>query len=107
MVHNPYEFGVRIVPLYPPVCRKRQLKGGVRRSLVVTFAAIRLRGLRFKPHPQQKFETRFLLHAHPMLRLWDHNIELPEPVPKLETHHQQVEGRSNGADTSITKKKHE
>src|SRR6218665_3073322 len=32
-------FGVRIVPLYPPACRKRRLKGGVHGSLVVTFAA--------------------------------------------------------------------
>src|SRR6218665_2585119 len=37
---------------------------GVRRSLVVTFAAIRPRGPRFKPRPGQKFETRFLFHAH-------------------------------------------
>ena len=38
---------------------------GVRRSLVVTFAAIRLQGPRFKPRPGQKFETRFLFPAHP------------------------------------------
>src|SRR6218665_3272843 len=38
---------------YPPACRKRQLKG----SLVVTFAAIRLQGPRFKPRPGQKFEN--------------------------------------------------
>src|SRR6218665_1395642 len=36
----------------------------MRRSRVVTFAAIRLQGLRFKPRPGQKFETRFLLYAH-------------------------------------------
>src|SRR6218665_2702488 len=35
----------------------------VRRSLVVTFAAFRLQGSRFKPRSGQKFETRFLLHA--------------------------------------------
>src|SRR6218665_59438 len=57
-------FGVRIVPLYPPACR----------SLAVTFAAIRLRGPRFKPRPGKTFETRFVFYAHPMLRLWDHNI---------------------------------
>src|SRR6218665_3419633 len=38
------------------------LEFGVRRSLVVMFAAIRLQ---FKPWPGQKFETRFLLRAHP------------------------------------------
>ena len=38
---------------------------GVRRSRVVTFAAIRLLGPWFKPRPGQKFETRFLLHSHP------------------------------------------
>ena len=27
-IHNPCGFGVSIVPLYPPACRKRQLKGG-------------------------------------------------------------------------------
>src|SRR6218665_1871090 len=37
---------------------------GVRRSLVATFAAIRLRGPRFKPRPGQKFETRILLQSH-------------------------------------------
>src|SRR6218665_1365462 len=47
---------------------------GVRRSLVVTFAAIRLRGPRFKTRPGQKLEMRFLLRAHAMLSLWDHNI---------------------------------
>src|SRR6218665_613355 len=63
--HAPCGFGVRIVPLYPPACRKRRLKGGwVLCSLVVTVAAIRLQGPRFKPHPGQKSEMRFLLHAH-------------------------------------------
>src|SRR6218665_645201 len=62
----PCRFGVRIVLLYPPACRKRQLKGGALWcSLVVTFAAIKLQGPRFKPRPRQKFETRFLLHVHP------------------------------------------
>src|SRR6218665_2746296 len=37
---------------------------GVCCSLVVMFVAIRLQGPRFKPLPGQKFETRFLLHAH-------------------------------------------
>src|SRR6218665_253273 len=55
---------------------------GVRRSVVVKFAAIRLPGPRFKPRPGQKFETRFLGPQH-----W-----IPEPVPNLETHHQQSEG---------------
>ena len=47
---------------------------GVRHSLVETSTAIRLQGLRFKPWPGHKSETRFLLHAHPTLHLWDHNI---------------------------------
>jgi len=37
----------------------------VRRSQLVTFAAIRLQGPGFKPPPGPKFETRFLLHSHP------------------------------------------
>src|SRR6218665_1803014 len=38
----------------------------MRRSRVVTFAAIRLQGPGFKPRPgEQEFETRFLLHPHP------------------------------------------
>ena len=37
----------------------------MRRSRVVTFAAIRLRGPEFKPRPGQKFETRLMLHSHP------------------------------------------
>ena len=37
----------------------------MRHSLVVTFAAIRLQGPRFKFRPRQKLETRFLLHVHP------------------------------------------
>src|SRR6218665_68164 len=37
---------------------------GVRGVLVVTLAAIRQQGPRFKLRPRQKFETRFLLHAH-------------------------------------------
>jgi len=44
-------------------CNGRVL--GVRRSRVVTFAAVRLRGSWFKPRPGQKLETRFLLHSHP------------------------------------------
>ena len=39
---------------------------GCRRSRVVTFNAIRLRGPGFKPRSGQKFEKRkFLLQAHP------------------------------------------
>src|SRR6218665_1847671 len=63
-----------------------------RRSLVVTFAAISLRDPRFKPRPNQKFETKCLLPAHPMLR----SGTITSPVPSLETHHEQVKGRSNG-----------
>ena len=62
----------------------------MRRSLVVTFAAIILRGPRFKPRPGQKFDeisASCTPHAPPLG---------PEPVPSLETHHQQVKGPSNG-----------
>src|SRR6218665_3229613 len=45
--------------------RRSQVGGGVHLSRVVTFAAIRLRGLGFKPWQGQKFETSFLLHSHP------------------------------------------
>jgi len=40
---------------------------------VVTFAAIRLLGPKFKPQPGQKFASRFMLHAHcttPKPRHW-------------------------------------
>src|SRR6218665_4039599 len=38
---HPRRFGVRIVLLYLFACRQRRLKGGVRGSLVVTFASAR------------------------------------------------------------------
>src|SRR6218665_1377107 len=47
------------------VARKIPMPHRVRRSQMVTFAAIRLRGPGFKPRPGQKFETGFLLHSHP------------------------------------------
>src|SRR6218665_3309423 len=55
---------------HPCVCRHdcmcaSTITLGVRHSRVVTFAAIRLQGLGFKPRPEQKFETRFLLRSHP------------------------------------------
>ena len=46
-------------------CSCGSFEEGVHCSLVVTFVAIRLQGLRLKSRPGQKFETRFLLHAHP------------------------------------------
>src|SRR6218665_2559548 len=66
-----------IVLLVPPV------QWGVRRSPVVTFAAIILQGPRFKPRPGQTFEMRFLHHAcapHTPPRGPQH--EVPEPVPR-------------------------
>src|SRR6218665_2532029 len=76
--YQPCGFGVRSVPLYPPACRKRRLKGGwVHCSLAVTVAAIILQGPSFKPQPGQKSEMRFLLHAHLCSAsgsVWDHNI---------------------------------
>ena len=41
IIIDPLQFGVRIVPVYPPACRKRRLKGGVHGSVVVTFTATR------------------------------------------------------------------
>ena len=51
---------------------------GMRCNLVVTFAAIRLQGPRFKPRPGQKFETRFLLHVHSCSPLGPQH-RVPEP----------------------------
>src|SRR6218665_2612887 len=70
------------------------LNWGVRRSIVATFAAIRLQGPRFKPRPRQKFETRFLLHAHPCSASGATTSGTIEPVPSLETHRKskQVKG---------------
>src|SRR6218665_2094615 len=46
-------------------CTSIYIHMGARRSRVVTFEAIRLRGPGFKPQQRQKFEMRFLLHSHP------------------------------------------
>ena len=74
-----YHFGVLLEKkeLYRTRCMQfweSLLAQVVRRGLVVTFAAISLQGSLFKTRPGQKFEVGFLFHAHPMIRLWDHNI---------------------------------
>src|SRR6218665_4065195 len=46
-------------------CTSIHIHMGARRSRVVTFEAIKLRGPGFKPQQRQKFEMRFLLHSHP------------------------------------------
>ena len=51
--------------MQPKPTGMRRSRWGVRRSRVVTFAAIRLWGPEFKSRPEQKFKTAFLLHSHP------------------------------------------
>src|SRR6218665_3864716 len=53
-------------------------------AMMVTFVAVRLQCPRFKPRPGQKFEMRFLLHAHPDPLLGPRN-QVSEQVPRLET----------------------
>src|SRR6218665_3201424 len=74
---HPCRFGVRIVLLSPPACRKRRLKGGVRGSLMPRSEAL--------TRPEQKIGSSFLLHAHRCPPLGPQHRE-PEPVPSLETH---------------------
>ena len=69
-------FGVRIVPLYPPACRKRRLTGGMRGSLVVTFAAAKCQGPRFYLDQGRNLDQHFcsMRSCAPLFRFWDHNI---------------------------------
>src|SRR6218665_1659629 len=73
----PCGFGVRTVPLYLPACRKRRLKGGVRSSLVVTFAAAGCQGPRFYPAQGRNLDRDFcFMRTHvpplgPQLRVPD------------------------------------
>src|SRR6218665_3574966 len=78
-------FGIRIVPLYPPACRKRLLKVGVHGSLVVTFAATRFQGTRFYPGQERNFDRNFcsMCTSIPLL---GPQLQVREPVPSLETH---------------------
>src|SRR6218665_1991753 len=94
---NPCGFGVRIVPLYPPACHKRRLKGGVRGRLVLTFAAARCQGLGFYPGQGGGLDRDFCSKRTPAPPLGPQH-RLPEPVPSLETHlkSEQVKGRPNG-----------
>src|SRR6218665_271530 len=62
---NPCRFGVRIVLLYPPACRKRRLKGGgAWQSCDNVCGRYMPLGVRSPTRPGQKFGLRFLLHAH-------------------------------------------
>src|SRR6218665_205289 len=85
MCYTPCRFGVRIVLLKPPACRKRRLKGDVRGSLVATSAAARCQGPRFYPRQDRNFDQVFcsMRTAVPSLGPRD---RVPEPVPSLETH---------------------
>src|SRR6218665_2683550 len=84
-------FGVRIVPLYPPACRKRRLTGGMRGSLVVTFAAAKCQGPRFYLDQGRNLDQHFCSMRTPVLLLGPQH-RVPEPVPSLETHQ-----KSNGS----------
>src|SRR6218665_1781074 len=81
----PCRFGVRIVLLYPPACRKRRVKGGVRGSLVVTFAAARCQGPRFYPGQGRNSDRNFYFMRTTVPPLGPQH-RVPEPVPSLETH---------------------
>src|SRR6218665_995413 len=81
----PCRFGVRIVLLSPPACRKRRLKGDVRGSLVATSAAARCQGPRFYPGPGRNLDRGFCSMCTTVPpRGPQHRV--PEPVPSLETH---------------------
>src|SRR6218665_1290556 len=97
MQYTPCGFGVRIVPLYPPACRKRRLKGGVRGSLVVTFTAARCQGPKFYPGQGRNLDRDFCSMCTAVPPLGPQH-RVPEPVPNLETHlkSEQVTGRPNG-----------
>src|SRR6218665_2580705 len=82
---TPCWFGVRIDPLYPPACRKRRLKGGVRSNLVVTLAAARFQGPRFYPGQGINLDRDFCSMHTPVPPLGPQH-RVPEPVPSLETH---------------------
>src|SRR6218665_2024526 len=82
---NPCGFGVRIVPLFPPACHKRQLKEWVRGSPVVTLAAATFQGPRFYPGQGRNLDRDFCSMHTPVLPLGPQH-RVPEPVPSLETH---------------------
>src|SRR6218665_2744713 len=82
---SPCGFGVRIVPLYPPACRKRRLKGGVHGSLVVTFMAARCQCPRFYPGQGRNLDRDFCSMCTYVPPLGSQH-RVPEPVPSLETH---------------------
>src|SRR6218665_2113627 len=82
---SPCGFGVRIVPLYPPAYRKRRLKGGVRGSPVVTFAAARCQDPKFHPGQGRNLDRDFCFMRTPVPTLGPKH-QVPEPVPSLETH---------------------
>src|SRR6218665_1060409 len=79
---SPCRFGVRIVLLQPPACRKRRLKGGVRGSLVATSTAARCQG----PTPARaEILIEFSAPCAPLFRLWDHNIGYQRLIPSTTT----------------------
>src|SRR6218665_1113591 len=74
VVQNPFtpcRFGIRMALLYPPACRKRRLKKGVRGNLVVTSAAARCQGPR---STRAEIWIEISAPCTPMFRLWDHSI---------------------------------
>src|SRR6218665_2352042 len=83
--YSPCGFGVRIVLLYSPACRKRRLKGGGRGSLMVKFAAARCQGPRFYPGQGRNLDRDFC-SMRPFVPPLGPQHRVPEPVPSLETH---------------------
>src|SRR6218665_3965725 len=87
LLTNHCGFGVRIVSLYPPACRKRRLKGGVRGSLVLSFAAARCQGPRFYLGHGRNLDRDFCsMHTPVPVPPLGPQHRVPEPVPSLETH---------------------
>ena len=82
---NPCRFGVRIVLLQPPACRKRRLKGWVRGSLVATSAAARCQGSRFYPGQGRNLD-RVFCSMRTAVPPPEPQHRVPEPVPSLENH---------------------
>src|SRR6218665_3490545 len=83
-VFYPCGFGVRIVLLYSPACRKRRLKGGVRGSLMVKFAAARCQGPRFYLGQGRNLDRDFCSMRTTVLPLGK-QLLVPDPVPNMAT----------------------
>src|SRR6218665_2938914 len=104
---TPSCFGVKIAPLYPPACRERRLKGGVRSSLVIRFASTRCQCPILSPRAE--IWIKISAPCAPLSRLWDHNIGYQSQSQAWKLTAKVSKGRVDqmGADRSVVKKKNE